>query len=107
MSEPRWMQLLRHHIAQTSAAQTARKIGYTPAAISQVLSGKYKANTDHIAAAVLNTFDVCDCPAVQSTISLLQCRETALSQPPMHHPIKFRQWRTCQSCPNKPAQHKE
>ncbi len=47
-----WIEILRQQAAAKGQAAVAREIGYSPAVVSQVLSGTYRGNLERVAARV-------------------------------------------------------
>lgn len=97
-----WMSLLQQATAEASTRSVAEKLGYSPTAVSLVLSGKYKGKTDRIAARVLEVYAVTHCPHRAAEITLEICKQTAFGKAPTHNPGKMAQWRACQKCPKRP-----
>ena len=47
-----WLELLRGEVGKTSQSKAAARIGFSPAVVNQVLSGKYRGNRENVAAAM-------------------------------------------------------
>lgn len=109
MSEqPDWMLALREECERTSQAQAARRIGYKPAAVSQVLSGTYKANTKAIQRAVEGALmsATVDCP-VLGTIATDQCLTFQKRPLASAHPARVKLARACPACAYRRSTTKE
>ncbi|MEB3167885.1 MAG: helix-turn-helix transcriptional regulator [Synechococcaceae cyanobacterium] len=69
------MEIARRAVAEHGQATVARRIGYSPSALSQVLSGKYNGDP----AAILETIEAefgastVDCPILGSGTPLADC----------------------------------
>jgi hypothetical protein len=96
-----WLELLKKAVADTSITAVADKLDVSRTTISLVLSGKYPAKTDRIAAKVLDTFARLTCPHTGVEITHADCRATSSGAVPTSSPQAMRQWRACQDCPNK------
>ncbi|WP_136414772.1 helix-turn-helix transcriptional regulator [Herbaspirillum sp. ST 5-3] len=109
--EPEWMAILRADVQATgSIADTARRIGVSRPAISQILNGigpygTGKSSTVRVAEKVMNTIGLIACPflsqdrGTEYRITGLQCREYAYrTTPPTNSPRDMRHWRACQGC---------
>lgn len=101
MNEP-WIELLHASCRMASQASVARKVGYSGAVISQVLSGTYTGDLARVQAAVegalMNT--TVECP-VLGTISRAKC--IAIQRQPFTptNPTNVALYRACRSgCPH-------
>lgn len=99
--DPSWIATLRAAVDRSSIRQVARQIDLSPTAISQVLSGKYRARTDGIAARVrdhLMAQDV-DCP-VLGRITTARCDVEQREPFSTANPVAICRYRACRSgCP--------
>lgn len=82
-------------------ADIASAIDYNRTSISRWIN-EPDYNGEHIAAKVLEFFDVADCPHFGHEISTVDCRAYALRSCPTSSTREVRHWRACQTCPNKP-----
>ncbi|MGA8147793.1 MAG: helix-turn-helix transcriptional regulator [Gallionellaceae bacterium] len=96
-----WFELLQNAVGSSSITAVAEKLDISRAAISLVLSGKYPAKTDRIAARVLDTYARLTCPHTHIEITRAECRAASTSSVPTSSPQAMRHWRACQSCHNK------
>lgn len=96
-----WIELLREACQATSQKAVARQIGYSPAAISQVLSGTYKGDLKRIQAAVEGALmhHTVECP-VLGTLPRQTCIAHQRSELIPTNPMRVRLWRACRACPN-------
>lgn len=101
-----WLSLLQKAVDDTSMGVVAEKLGYSNhTTISLVLSGKYPAKTDKVAARVLDVFARTTCAHTGLEITHAECRITSTAKTPTSSPQAMRQWRACQSCPLKGGKH--
>jgi len=97
-----WLTILQQAVDATSMGVVATKLGYNNhTTISLVLSGKYPAKTDTIAAKVLDVYARLTCPHSGAEITYAECRALSTSSVPTSSPQAMRHWRACQSCANK------
>ena len=70
------LEILRRACDEHGQAEVARRIGYNPSGINQVLAGTYKANPDKILELVAAEFssDTVNCP-VMGEVCLADCLE--------------------------------
>ena len=99
MTQGDLMKLLQDKIAETSQAGVARALGISGSALSQLLSGTYKAAPDAILERVREIYGgiSVDCP-VLGTIPLHKCA-TERKQPfaaTSHQRVAL--WKACQKC---------
>lgn len=101
----RWLDLLATAVDThpRGRAGVADDLGLSRSAISQVLSGRYPASSQHIARRVLDHYDRFTCPHLGSPITPARCGQYALRPCPTTSPAEVRHWRACQGCPHKPA----
>lgn len=96
-----WMNLLRDAVAKTSITAVSEKLGVSRTAISLVLSGKYQAKTDRVAAKVLDVYARLTCTHTGAEITHADCRQMSASAVPTSSPQAMRHWRACQGCIHK------
>jgi transcriptional regulator with XRE-family HTH domain len=82
-----------------SRRRLAEIIGYSPAAISQVLSGKYKGSFDKLAASVRRALmnDAVQCP-ILGEISGERCLAEQRKPLAATSGMRVRLWRACRNC---------
>lgn len=101
MNEP-WIELLRSACGTSSQSSVARKVGYSSAVISQVLSGTYNGDLQRVQAAVegaLMNVQV-ECP-VLGLISRARCVEIQRMPFTPTNPANVALYRACRSgCPH-------
>lgn len=99
MTQPDLLQLLRDKCAQLSQAEVARRLGYSPTAISQVLSGTYGGESSTILARVNEVFGstVVSCP-ILGEISLGKCAEIRRRPFAATNPTRVALYRACRTC---------
>jgi hypothetical protein len=99
------MMILRQHVAEKGQAQVGRELGISGAAVSQALSGKYRASTARIEARVMTLYGhggALPCP-VQGEITPAECASTFEKAKKIGlragNPATLRLFKTCLSCP--------
>lgn len=98
-----WLTILAQAVKSSSRQAVADKLDVSRTAISLVLSGKYPAKTDKIAAKVLDMFARITCAHTGVEITHAECRALSTSAVPTSSPQAMRHWRACQSCAYKGA----
>ncbi|OGS90824.1 MAG: LacI family transcriptional regulator [Gallionellales bacterium GWA2_60_18] len=98
---PDWFALLKQAVEGSSAQAVSEKLLVSRTTISLVMSGKYPAKTDKIAARVLDVYARLTCPHTGVEISHAECRALSASAVPTSSPQAMRHWRACQSCTHK------
>lgn len=98
-----WLTILKLAVEATSMTAVASKLEVSRTTISLVLSGKYPAKTDKIAAKVLDMFARITCVHTCVEITHAECRALSTSAVPTSSPQAMRHWRACQSCAHKGA----
>lgn len=98
-----WLAILKQAVEATSMTAVASKLDVSRTTISLVLSGKYPAKTDKIAAKVLDMFARITCIHTGAEITHAECRALSTSAVPTSSPQAMRHWRACQSCAHKGA----
>lgn len=102
--EPRWLQLLRAEANRTSINAAAQRIGYSRAAVSLVLAGKYIGRVDKVAEKAIAALEppvTVACPHLGEEIPIAQCVQFSQRKVPTHNPQKMAHWRACQECQNR------
>ncbi len=97
---PDWLELLKAEIAHTSITKTAQRLAFGRSTISMVVSGKYPAKTDEIAAQVRRVLGRVKCPYQEKELSTQECQRIAGLPRPQGNPSGLRQWVACQGCVN-------
>lgn len=98
MTLPDARELLTQKVNEIGQAETARRLGVSAAAISQLLSGKYQANPDNILKRVVEVFGglTVDCLEL-GTITLAECAGHR-RRGPISDSFYARMYRACQKC---------
>ncbi|WP_398309307.1 helix-turn-helix domain-containing protein [Zoogloea sp.] len=86
-----------------SITDLASRIGYSRTALSLFLSGKYFANPQIVARALLLQLDKLECPFTGEEIQADVCKRRHTALKPFGNPEKLAYWTTCQSCANNPS----
>lgn len=96
------MNLLRTVVAEHGQATVARRIGRSSAAISQILSGKYKGNPDRILELIDAEYGsaVVDCP-VMGRVALGRCIEERNKPFKATNPQRRQLYVACRNCTHK------
>ena len=102
-AEIKWLELLRGKVKEPGASMgsVATDLQMSRTTVSLVLSGKYPASTDKIAARVMQTYGRVECPFLREEISGAQCADYHQRPAPTSSPFAMRHWRACQGCPNR------
>lgn len=99
---PDWLEALARECDRTSQNKTAARLGYTPGALSAVLSGSYKAGTDAIEQTVRGALmgETLECP-VLGEISKKACRDwrTRAGKFSSRNTRAVQMFRACNRCP--------
>lgn len=100
-AEEMWFRVLKRECEASTISEVAKALGYDRAAISLVLSGKYKAGTARVAAKVISTFtDYVQCPFVEESIPQPDCEDYQSRAMPTSDPQALRHWMKCRTgCP--------
>ncbi|BCB26452.1 hypothetical protein SKTS_13380 [Sulfurimicrobium lacus] len=93
-----WLNLLKQAVDGANITQVAERMDVSRTTISLVMSGKYPAKTDNIAARVMDIYGRVDCPFLGVQIVQAECREHCSSAVPTSSPRAMKHWRACQSC---------
>ena len=77
--------------------------------LSRILSPNDPATLpEHIADRIISQYHVIPCcPATKREQPRAECHRLASSKAPMHNPMAMQVWKTCQTCPHKPAREGE
>lgn len=94
------MSLLKSAVDASSKAKVAEALDISRTAVSLVISGKYPASTDKIAARVIETYGRVICPHRGDEMTLAECKTYHTGQVPTSSPRAMKHWRACQTCPN-------
>ncbi|MDW7646443.1 MAG: helix-turn-helix transcriptional regulator [Desulfuromonadales bacterium] len=93
--------LLRRACTEHGQSVVARRIGRSPSALSQVLSGKYQGDPSNILSLVEEEFGgvTVECPVYGYTIPLKRCARERRN--PRHtNPVSRMLANTCPTCPH-------
>lgn len=102
MTENDLITMLRQAVDEAgSQSAVARRIGYSPAAVSQVLSGKYGGDMGIFLAKVEEVYGSrqVDC-LVLGRIGLSRCAEERRTPFSASNPVRVRLYRVCKVCGN-------
>jgi len=102
MTQPDLIELLRAECNKTSQADVARKLGYSPSAINQVLKGTYPA-PQKLLVKVEEVFckeASIPCP-VQGNITLARCVSNRNLPFITVNPARVQLWTACRACEGK------
>jgi transcriptional regulator with XRE-family HTH domain len=100
MTQNEALSLLKNAVdAGASQSEVARRLGYSPTAISQALSGKYAGSLEHLLARVIEVYGnrQVDCP-VLGVIMLGRCAEERKRPFSASNPVRVRLWQQCKKC---------
>jgi transcriptional regulator with XRE-family HTH domain len=96
------LQLLREKCdaAANGQAEVARRLGYSPAAVCQVLNGNYKGNTDRLLAKVEEVYgsSLVECPGLGQPLTLGQCAAYRQRSFAAINPEWVRMSKACRAC---------
>lgn len=83
----------------------ARRLGCSRPLLARVLSPADACGlSDKLAKRVIDVFHVIrQCPAIGGEQPVNECRRLSTGRAPTHNPQAMRIWKTCQTCPFKPA----
>lgn len=99
---PGWVLALARACDETNQTVVARRIGYSPALVNQVLKGVYGGDMSRVEALVRGAYlgAVVDCPAI-GEIPVDRCLTDQKKPYSATNAQRVRQWRACRSgCPN-------
>lgn len=98
-----WEEILREQVKRKGQATVARELGYTPSTVSQIVNGKYQADTARVGERVMAIYGhegLVACP-VLGDIAPLACLENhdlATQRPRTGNPETLRLYRACRAC---------
>jgi len=103
------LELLLRRVESVGQAAAARELGLSRAAVSQYLSGKYKADTGRIESRIINIYSAGDkltCPHRGEEITPAECaaqydRAAAVGLRATGNPETLRQHHACLHCPKR------
>lgn len=99
-----WMRLLREAVDAASGTAVAKRLGYSPAVVSQVLKGKYAGRTDLVRQRVIEVYGATSVPCpVLGEIPLSRCAAERNRPFAATNPLRVRLWQTCPTCPFNPT----
>lgn len=111
-----WLELVRAEVQASNIKETARRMGCSRSALSQVLNGCGPYGTGKVSTAALKqkailAFTKVHCPFLSqfhgepTVITSADCRKYANREtPPINNPRALRHWRDCQTCAHRPTQ---
>lgn len=96
---PEWVEALARACDSESQAAVARRLGYSPSVVSQVLGAKYGAGLGAVETAVRQVFlaAAVACP-VLGEITGERCREEQRKPFAATSSFRVRLWRACRAC---------
>lgn len=96
-----WLAALRTACAESSQSAVAKRLGISPAAVSQVLAGKYAADTGVIEQKVRGVLmnKVVDCP-VLGELNVKICLDWQARPFAATSEHRTRMYRACRRCPH-------
>lgn len=102
MTHPDLLALLKRKVSELGQAHVARTLGYSPSALSQVLSGKYQGDMTNMLTRVDEVYggSTVDCP-VLGEIPLGKCAEHRKRPFAATNPIRVRLYSTCPTCKHR------
>ncbi|WP_160286860.1 helix-turn-helix domain-containing protein [Pseudomonas knackmussii] len=100
---PQWVRLLAAEVEQTNRTRAGERIGMSRSAVSLVLSNRYPSpSTAAVERRVVAALGALECPALASTISVVECQSYREKKAPTHNPQAMQHWKACQHCPLNP-----
>lgn len=101
---PLWVRLLAAEVARSNMTRAAERIGMNRATVSTALRNCYPAtSTAGVERRVLEVLGQLACPALEQTITLVQCQSFCERPAPTHNPHAMHHWRACQHCQHNPG----
>lgn len=97
MSAPAWLDALRAYAERVGGERAAERIGLSAATVSQVLAGKYQADTLRIERRVRGELlrETCECPVLlEPTLRICQEVQDARYED-IANPLRARAWLAC------------
>lgn len=105
---PLWVRLLDAEVARSNMTVAARRIGMNRSTVSTILRNCYPArSTAGVERKVLDALGKLQCPALDETITLIQCQAFRERPAPTHNPVAMQHWKACQHCPSNPQAIRE
>lgn len=97
-----WIDDLRAECGRSNQSAVAREMGYSPAAISQALKGKYAGRLDKVRDAFLRAYSRqgVACP-LWGEITEATCLQHQAEPFNSGNPMRVRQFKACRACPNR------
>ena len=102
MTQTDLLALLKKKVAELGQAPVARALGYSPSALSQVLSGKYQGDMANMLTRVDEVYggSTVNCP-VLGEIALGKCAEHRKRPFAATNPVRVRLHSTCPTCKHR------
>lgn len=99
MEIPDWVLVLAQECDLSSQNKVADRIGYSPAAVSQLLKNAYKANVQAIKQAVNGAFmgKLIECPML-GDLPANECLKNQRLSFAVTNPMRVRLYRACRNC---------
>lgn len=101
MSNEDAVKLLREQLGKgKSQNKVGQEIGYSGAAVSLLLSGKYSGDINAICEAVLSTYsmDTVECPGLGHSITIRECARWCKQPFAATNQQRVHMYRTCRKC---------
>lgn len=100
---PLWVRLLDAEVARSNMTAAARRIGMNRATVSTALRNCYPAaSTAGVERRVMDALGHLPCPALEVTITIVQCQNFREKPAPTHNPTAMQHWKACQHCKHNP-----
>jgi hypothetical protein len=100
---PQWVMLLAAEVEQSNRTRAGERIGMSRSAVSLVLANRYPSpSTKAVERRVVEALGNLDCPALASTISVVECQSYRELKAPTHNPQAMQKWKACQHCTHNP-----
>ncbi|BFN29465.1 hypothetical protein PSCT_01189 [Pseudomonas sp. SCT] len=101
---PLWVRLLDAEVARSNMTAAAKRIGMNRATVSTVLRNCYPSlSTAGVERRVMDALGRLECPALEATITVVQCQAFREKPAPTHNPLAMQHWKACQHCPHNPS----
>lgn len=98
---PLWVRLLDAEVARSNMTAAAKRIGMNRATVSTALRNCYPAaSTAGVERRVMEALGQLDCPALDNSITVIQCQNFRERPAPTHNPTAMQHWKACQQCPH-------
>lgn len=95
-----WLDLLRDQVDRRGLGPVSQDLGYSKAAVSLVLNGKYDSNPRRIEAAVLKAYGSLQCPFEGRELTAADCRFWRTCDRPTTSTWALQHWDACRTCPH-------